>query len=63
MGIIRTTGRTTPWGHPIVIDEMGREIIDASFRGPVRLNRSRKWQHASTYQEARDMSPSTEPVR
>lgn len=29
----------------------------------LRLNRSRHWPYAETYQQARDMSPSTEPVR
>lgn len=37
--------------------------IDGSFKGQVRLNRSRKWQPATTYQEARDASPSHRPVR
>lgn len=28
-----------------------------------KLNRSRKWPHAESYQQARDLSPSDEPVR
>jgi len=38
-------------------------IKDRSFKGSVRLNRSRKWRAAKTYQEARDYSPSGEHVR
>lgn len=53
------TGRKSPLGRDILTDG----TIDYSFHGPVRLNRSQKWEPASTYQEARDKSPSTEPVR
>jgi hypothetical protein len=37
--------------------------LDYQFRGPIRLNRSRKWTPAQTYQQARDASPSHRPVR
>lgn len=37
--------------------------LDYSFKGPIKLNRSKKWDTARTYQEARDKSPSTRPVR
>lgn len=33
------------------------------YRGPIQLNRSRKWTPAKTYQQAREMSPSKRPVR
>lgn len=36
--------------------------LDYSFKGTVRLNRSRRWPPAKTYQEARDASPSHRPV-
>lgn len=28
-------------------------VFDGSFKGPVRLNRSKKWKEAKTYDEAR----------
>lgn len=33
------------------------------YRANPKLNRSRHYPYASTYQQARDMSPSTKPVR
>ena len=33
------------------------------YRGPIRLNRSRKWTPAKTYQQSREQSPSSRPVR
>jgi hypothetical protein len=56
------TGKRTPWGTPILWDGK-REILDCSFRGPVLLNRSRRWKEAVTYHQARHASPSTRPVR
>ena len=41
----------------------GTPAIDRSFKGPVPLNRSRKWTPYYTYQRAREMGPSAEPVR
>lgn len=55
----KPTGKTTWWGTPILSDG----TLDKSFKGPVPLNRSRKWEPAATYQEARDKSPSHRPVR
>lgn len=43
-----------------------RQLEDGSFYrriGTPRLNRSRKWMPAQSYQQAREQSPSTRPVR
>lgn len=37
--------------------------LDGTFKGQVRLNRSQKWTPAQSYQQAREMSPSSRPVR
>lgn len=47
---------------------MSDGTIDRTFKGPVPLNRSQRWeqfdhQRPRTYQDARDKSPSTQPVR
>ena len=36
---------------------------DRSFRGSITLNRSDLWPRAKTYAYAREISPSSEPVR
>jgi hypothetical protein len=38
------------------------EVLDRTFKGEIKLNRSKRWEPAKTYQEARDKSPSTRPV-
>lgn len=38
-------------------------VKDRSFRGPITLNRSDRWPRAKTYAYAREISPSSEPVR
>ena len=53
------TGRFTDKGTPILSDG----TLDYTFNSLIRLNRSKNWEFARTYQEARDMSPSNEPVR
>lgn len=52
-----STNERTPYGTVILSDGT------PDYKGQIRLNRSRKWDHAFTYQEARDKSPSNEPVR
>lgn len=37
--------------------------LDLTFKGTVRLTRSPKWTPAKSYQHAREMSPSSRPVR
>ena len=37
--------------------------LDGSFKGTIHLNRSRKWMPAKNYQHAREISPSSRPVR
>ena len=39
------------------------EILDRTFKGEIQLNRSKKWMPAKTYQQAREQSPSSRPVR
>ena len=53
------TGGFTDKGTPILSDG----TLDYTFNSLIRLNRSKHWEFARTYQEARDMSPSDEPVR
>jgi len=53
------TGVFTDKGTPILSDG----TLDYTFNSLIRLNRSKHWEFARTYQEARDMSPSNEPVR
>lgn len=38
------------------------EILDRTFKGEIELNRSKHWMRAKTYQEARELSPSSRPV-
>lgn len=52
------TDKRTSWGTVILSDG----TLDYSFKGTIRLNRSRRWDHAKTYVEARDKSPSSRPV-
>jgi hypothetical protein len=33
------------------------------YRGPISLNRSQNWPRANSYEHAREISPSAEPVR
>ena len=53
------TEKRTRMGTVILSDG----TLDHSFKGKVELNRSPKWDRAQTYQEARDKSPSSRPVR
>lgn len=53
------TDNRTKYGTMILSDG----TLDYSFKGRVHLNRSAKWTPAETYQEARDASPSSQPVR
>lgn len=53
------TGKFTRRGTPILSDG----TLDGSFRGIVPLNRSQRWPRAQSYQQAREQSPSAEPVR
>lgn len=53
------TGEYTDRGTPILSDG----TLDYTFQGSVELNRSRRWDRAKTYQEARDKSPSNKPVK
>lgn len=53
------TDKRTRQGTVILSDG----TLDYSFKGSIKLNRSDRWQRAATYQEARDASPSSEPVR
>jgi hypothetical protein len=46
------TDQKTRFGTAILSDG----TLDHSFKGPIRLNRSRKWPYAQTYQEARRQS-------
>jgi hypothetical protein len=52
------TGKRTTYGNEILTDGTLYEP-----KPKVRLNRSQNWPAAATYQEARDASPSTRPVR
>jgi hypothetical protein len=51
------------------IDPKGRwraraEVFkDGGFRGPVTLNRSARWPRAKSYTHAREIGPSSEPLR
>ena len=56
------TGRRTKYGT-IILNDGDKDILDGRFRGKIELNRSKRWDYAETYQEARDKSPSTRPVR
>jgi hypothetical protein len=53
------TGEYTDRGTPILSDG----TLDYTFGRRIELNRSKRWNRAETYQEARDKSPSNEPVR
>lgn len=39
------------------------DFKDGSFRGRISLNRSWRWRPASSYAAARELSPSSQPVR
>lgn len=44
--------------------QAARQTVAATSRKESRLNRSKHWPHAETYQEARDLSPFPDrPVR
>jgi hypothetical protein len=45
------------------IRRMGAGNPPKGYRTIHRLNRSQKWAKAKSYQDARNKSPSTEPVR
>jgi hypothetical protein len=53
------TEKRTKFGTMILSDG----TLDYRFKGPIELNRSKRWPRAQTYQEAREKSPSAEPVR
>jgi hypothetical protein len=59
---LQLTGRKTRLGTPILSDGQ-KDIIDLSFQGAVGLNRSQRWKPAETYQQARELSPSSRQVR
>ena len=52
------TGQFTRRGTSVLSDG----TLDGTYKGSVRLNRSRRWPPAETYQEAREKSPSARPV-
>jgi hypothetical protein len=59
-----STRKRDRYDRPLMSDG----TIDRTFKGPVPLNRSKRWeqfnhQRPTTYQEARDKSPSSRPVR
>jgi hypothetical protein len=60
------TDKRTQFGTVILSDG----TLDYSFKGKIRLNRSPKWTRGipislqpTTYQQARDQSPSSRPIR
>lgn len=42
---------------------MRNATVDGTFKGPIHLNRARRWKTFWSYAKAREMSPSAEPVR
>lgn len=57
--------RATPTGERTLIGTaiLSDGTLDYTFKGPINLNRSKRWDMAQTYQEARDKSLSSRPVR
>ncbi len=62
------TRRTASWYEKALRDGRliavrGSMVVDGTFKGPVPLNRSQRWKAYYSYQKAREMGPSAEPVR
>lgn len=58
-GARRNEARTTG----AVMLRRGPEARGSAYRGSIQLNRSRKWARAKSHANAREIGPSSEPVR